>query len=89
MQTGTEETPSGLVAEAAYPIHLQDAVTAVVVYSAQVSDIARNVTTVRHEILVAGGIALLLALVAGYLVARDARAARQAPRTGRQAGRGR
>jgi HAMP domain-containing protein len=70
VETGTEGTPSGLVAEAAYPIHLQALVTAVVVYSAQVSDIARNVTTVRHEILVAGGIALLLALVAGYLVAR-------------------
>ncbi len=70
VETGTEQTPSGLVAEAAYPVHLQDVVTAVVVYSAQVSDIARNVTTVRHEILVAGGIALLLALVAGYLVAR-------------------
>ena len=33
-------------------------------------DIVRNVATVRHEILVAGGIALLLALVGGYLVAR-------------------
>ena len=34
------------------------------------ADITRNVATVRHEILVAGAIALLLALVAGYLVAR-------------------
>jgi signal transduction histidine kinase len=68
--TGTETTPSGQVAEAAYPISLGGIVTAVIVYSAQVSDITRNVTTVRHEILVAGGIALLLALVAGYLVAR-------------------
>jgi hypothetical protein len=32
VQTGTEETPSGLVAEAAYPIHLGQMVTAVVVY---------------------------------------------------------
>ncbi len=68
--TGTETTPSGQVAEAAYPINLGGVVTAVIVYSSEVSDIARNVTTVRHEILVAGGIALLLALVAGYLVAR-------------------
>jgi signal transduction histidine kinase len=30
----------------------------------------RTVSTVRHEILVAGAIALLLALIAGYLVAR-------------------
>ena len=42
----------------------------VVVYSAPLADVMRTVSTVRHEILVAGGIALLLALVAGYLVAR-------------------
>ena len=41
-----------------------------IVYSAPVSDIVRSVAIVRHEILVAGGIALLLALVGGYLVAR-------------------
>jgi signal transduction histidine kinase len=42
----------------------------VIVYSAPVSDIVRTVATVRHEILVAGGIALVLALIASYLVAR-------------------
>ena len=42
----------------------------VIVYSDPVSDVDRNVAIVRHEILVAGGIALLLALVGGYLVAR-------------------
>lgn len=68
--TGTEQTRSGLVAQAAYPISFEGLVTAVIVYSAQVSDIARNVATIRHEILVAGGIALLLALIAGYLIAR-------------------
>jgi two-component system, OmpR family, sensor kinase len=35
-----------------------------------VSDIVRDVALVRHEILVAGGIALLLALILGYLFAR-------------------
>jgi signal transduction histidine kinase len=68
--TGTEGTSSGGVAESAYPIMLDGIVTTVIVYSASVADISRNVTTVRHEILVAGAIALLLALVAGYLVAR-------------------
>ncbi|MGO9955625.1 MAG: sensor histidine kinase [Solirubrobacteraceae bacterium] len=34
------------------------------------ADIVHTVSTVRHEILVDGGISLLLALVAGYLVAR-------------------
>jgi signal transduction histidine kinase len=68
--TGTENTPSGSVAQAAYPISLYRRVIGVAVYSAPASDIARNVTTVRHEILVAGAIALLLALIAGYLIAR-------------------
>jgi signal transduction histidine kinase len=40
------------------------------VYSSPVSDVLQSVTIVRHQILIAGGIALLLALVGGYLVAR-------------------
>ena len=42
----------------------------VIAYSDPVSDVVRNVGIVRHEILVAGGIALLVALVGGYLIAR-------------------
>lgn len=68
--TGTEPGRSGTVAQAAYPVLYGGRVAAVIVYSAPVSDIIRTVTTVRHEILVAGGIALLLALVGGYLIAR-------------------
>jgi two-component system, OmpR family, sensor kinase len=70
LATGTEASPSGEIAEAAYPVPFQGRVARVVVYSAPVSDIVRNVTVVRHEILVAGGIALLLALVGAYLQAR-------------------
>jgi len=44
--------------------------TAGIVYSTPVSDVLRTVSTVRHEILIAGAIALLVALVVGYLVAR-------------------
>jgi signal transduction histidine kinase len=62
--TGTEL--SGTVAEAAFPVRLNW----VIVYSAPVADVVHNVATVRHEILIAGGIALLLALAGGYLVAR-------------------
>jgi signal transduction histidine kinase len=68
--TGIERRRSGVVAEAAYPVIYGGRVAAVIVYSAPVSDIVGAVTTVRHEILVAGGIALALALIAGYLVAR-------------------
>ncbi len=70
LSTGTESTPSGPVAEAAYPVYYQGRVVRVIVFSAPVSDVARSVTIVRHEVLVAGGIALLLALIAGSLVAR-------------------
>jgi len=70
LSTGTESTASGTVAEAAYPVTYQGRVARVIVYSDPVSDVVRNVTIVRHEILVAGGIALLFAVVGGYLVAR-------------------
>ncbi len=69
-ETGTESAASGTVAEAAFPVVYQGRVVRVIVYSDPVSDALRNVATVRHEILVAGGIALLLAIVGGYLVAR-------------------
>ena len=70
LSTDTESSPSGEIAEAARPVFYDGGVARVIVYSAPVADIVRNVTIVRHEILVAGGIALLLALVGGYLQAR-------------------
>jgi two-component system, OmpR family, sensor kinase len=69
-QTGIEETADGTFAEAAYPVSYQGRAGAVIAYSDPVSDIVRSVEIVRHEILVAGGIALLLALAGGYVVAR-------------------
>ena len=71
--TGTEQTATGTLAEAAYPIFYGThpaRIAEVIVYSSPVSDVLRSVGIVRHEILIAGGIALLLALVGGYLVAR-------------------
>jgi two-component system OmpR family sensor kinase len=68
--TGTVSSRSGIVAEAADPVAYGHRVAAVIIYSAPVSDIVRTVSTVRHEILVAGAIAVLVALVAGYRVAR-------------------
>jgi signal transduction histidine kinase len=70
MVTGTEETGSGTVAEAAYPVPFHGQVAAVIVYSSPASDIVRAVATVRHQVLVAGGIALLLAVVGSWLMAR-------------------
>jgi two-component system, OmpR family, sensor kinase len=69
MATGTQDTRAGTVAEAAYPVVYGGRVAAVIVYSAPASDIVRTVSTVRHQIFVAGGIALLVAIVGSYLVA--------------------
>jgi two-component system, OmpR family, sensor kinase len=68
--TGTEATRAGTVAEAAYPVVYRGRGAAVIVYSIPASDIIRTVATVRHQILVAGAIALLVALIGSYLVAR-------------------
>jgi len=67
--TGTESAGSGSFAEAAYPISYPGR-SAVVVFSAPVSDVVRSVAIVRHEILVAGLIALVFAVAGSYLVAR-------------------
>ncbi len=69
LATGTETTGLGTIAEAAYPIFFEGRVVRVIVFSSQISDIVRNVSTVRQEILEAGAVALLLALIGGYLVA--------------------
>jgi two-component system OmpR family sensor kinase len=68
--TSTTGSSGGELAEAALPVSRLHVVGWVIVYSAPVADVVRTVATVRHEIIVAGGIALLLALVAGYAVAR-------------------
>jgi signal transduction histidine kinase len=68
--TGTEPAQAGTLAEAAYPVVYRGHVADVIVYSSPVSDVLRSVGVIRHQILIAGGIALLLALVGGYLVAR-------------------
>ncbi|HTX08496.1 MAG TPA: HAMP domain-containing sensor histidine kinase [Solirubrobacteraceae bacterium] len=68
--TGTDMTGARTVAQAADPVIYDGRVAAVIVYSAPASDIVRTVATVRHQILVAGAIALLVALVGSYLAAR-------------------
>jgi signal transduction histidine kinase len=69
--TGTENSDLGRLAEAAQPLRDHSGeIAAVVVYSTPLSDVQRNVGVVRRKILVAGALALLFALLAGYLVAR-------------------
>jgi signal transduction histidine kinase len=69
-RTGTARTSAGTVALAAYPVAFQGRVNDVIVYSSSVSDVFHSVAVVRRQILIAGGIALLITLVMGYLVAR-------------------
>jgi signal transduction histidine kinase len=70
LSTGTEGTRSGETAEAAYPVSYLGRVAAVVVFSAPVADLVRTAAVVRHQVLVAGAIALVLALIGAYLMAR-------------------
>lgn len=73
--TAVESVASGRVAEAALPLFSKDPETGrrvlgdVLVFSAPLGNVERNVTLVRNRILIAAVIALILALVAGYLVA--------------------
>jgi len=68
--TGTERTPDGTLAVAVRPVIYRGKVADVIVYSSTVSDVVHSVTIVQHQILIAGGIALVLTLIGGYLVAR-------------------
>ena len=69
LTTGTQQQRSGSLAVAAYPLIYNGQIVRVLVFSAPVADILRSVTIVRHQIAIAGAIALLLALIGGYLIA--------------------
>jgi signal transduction histidine kinase len=68
--TATESSGGQTVAEAAWPVNYQGRVAAVIVFSAPVTDMVATTARVRHEVLVAGAIGLLLALLGGYVLAR-------------------
>lgn len=61
------EGPLGLVAA---PLTVGDQVGAVAIYSTPLADVEGNVDVVRRQILIAGAIALTLAVLAGWLIAR-------------------
>jgi signal transduction histidine kinase len=67
--TATEASGSGRLGQAAFPVRRGGAVERVIVFSAPLRDVEKNVALVRRRILVAGGIALVLALAGGLLVA--------------------
>jgi two-component system OmpR family sensor kinase len=67
---GSEVSADGPVAEVAVPLRQGKHVAEVAVYSTPMADVERNVAVVRAQILVAGAIALALAVLAGWLIAR-------------------
>ncbi len=68
--TGSEAARAGRIGEAAYPLGYGSTPGNVIVFSAPLADIGRNVSIVQRQILVAGAIALFVALIGGYMVAR-------------------
>jgi two-component system OmpR family sensor kinase len=70
ISSGSEVSPDGPIAEVAVPLRDGGRVAEVAVYSTPMADVERNVAIVRAQILVAGAIALTLAVAAGWLIAR-------------------
>jgi len=60
----------GRQAIAAEPLIVGKEVVGVAVFADALADVEANVALIRRQILVSGGVALLIAILAGYLVAR-------------------
>ncbi|PWU20793.1 MAG: hypothetical protein C5B48_12065 [Candidatus Rokuibacteriota bacterium] len=68
-QTGTRAQDGGALAQVARPIPYHGRPSWVVVYSAPLGDVQDNVALIRRQILVAGVIALIVAVAVGYYAA--------------------
>jgi signal transduction histidine kinase len=68
--SSTETGVGGPVGEAAKPLFFHHRVAEVAVFSTPLSDVQRSVALIRRKILIAGAIALAIAVLGGYLVAR-------------------
>jgi len=66
----TVSTGAGQQAVVAYPLIQEDKVEGVAVFADTLDEVEGNVALIRRQILLSGGIALAVALLAGYLVAR-------------------
>jgi two-component system, OmpR family, sensor kinase len=67
---GSEAGAEGPLAEVAVPLRAHGTIEAVAVYTAPMVDVQRNVAVIRTQILIAGALALALAVLAGWLIAR-------------------
>jgi two-component system, OmpR family, sensor kinase len=68
--TGTAQTDVGRQALAAQPLIRNKRVRGVAVFAGSLADVQANVQLIRRRILAAGVVALVLAALGGYLVAR-------------------
>jgi signal transduction histidine kinase len=66
----TESGTVGRMALAAHPLLRKDQIRGVAVFAAPLSDVQANVELIRGRIIAAGALALILAAIAGYLMAR-------------------
>jgi signal transduction histidine kinase len=69
LRTGTTALDGGALAQAARPIPYRGKPSWVVVYSEPLADVQDNVALIRRQILVAGVIALIVAVASGYYAA--------------------
>jgi signal transduction histidine kinase len=69
-ETSTDTVGGGRYATVAYPLIRQDDLVGVAVFAGTLDEVEGNVALIRRQILLSGGIALVIALAAGYLVAR-------------------
>jgi signal transduction histidine kinase len=68
--TGSEASNAGRLGQAAKPLYFNTRVARVVVFSEPLREVAADVRLIRRQIIVAGLIALAMAALLGYLVAR-------------------
>ena len=68
--TATEPTSVGGQALAAQPLVRERELVGVAVFADALADVDANVALIRRQIVISGAVALLIALLAGYLVAR-------------------
>src|SRR4051794_7898946 len=69
VETGTEAGGGGRMAEAAFPLRRAGKLR-VAVFSTQLNDVSDTVSVIRRRVLIAGGLAVLIAGLLGWVVAR-------------------
>ncbi len=68
---GSGASREGELGQVAVPIRDEGTVSRVALFSAPMADVQGNVALIRRQILIAGGLGLLLALAGGFVVSRS------------------